>query len=707
MISQPCIWMRRVLNLYLFSCILYPYGMENEICKSNTTGVLRCFAAILTCFSLTTRIHAKPPIRPNVLVIMTDDLGFSDVGCYGGEIETPHLDRLAADGLRFSQFYNTAKCHSSRVSLLTGQYCMAAGDTALSHAVTSAEVLGSGGYFTAMTGKWHLKQQPTDFGFDRYFGHLSGACNYFKGDKTFRLNGQPWQVPPSGFYTTVAKVDFALQFLDDARASGKPWYLYVAFNAPHAPLHALPADYAKYKGRYGQGWDAVRAARVAKQKRLGLLPADLKASPRPEHIPAWETMEPWRQAYEANRMATLAAMIDCIDQQVGRLVEDLRSHNELDNTLILFVSDNGACPYDRRRPVLDVEPTNGDTFLGDSTGWAWARNSPFRYYKQNQFEGGIATPAIVHWPAGLKTKAGAVTRTPAHLIDVLPTLAEICQSPIPTQWPGRDLRPVSGVSLAPLFRGQAQGSRPPIHFLFSSDRALRDHDWKLVSFRGEAWELYHMPQDRAELNDLAQAEPRRLKAMIETWTGMTRDVLHARPSSYAPVTEARFPHRHPQWTKFDSQQPTQGVTRQPRVSRRPAGAIRARKNTKLTIVDSMLQLQFTGDDPGIAMDLRARELPNGPYRLSFRLLGGTQGGGDMFYTVDPKTTLPKGKRVPFNVRSDGTWQHLVLELPTDGRIYQLRIDVSSGPGKATIAELELTGRAGKRIVVWPEKEADE
>jgi arylsulfatase len=267
--------------------------------------------------------------RPNIVVIMADDMGFSDLGCYGGEIETPQLDALAAGGLRFTQFYNTAKCHSSRVSLLSGQYCIAAGDTSLSHAVTSAEVLGSNGYFTAMTGKWHLKREPTDFGFQRYFGHLSGACNYFHGDRTFRLNGEAWEVPPTDFYTTVANVDYALEFLEEARQAGKPWYLYVAFNAPHAPLHALPEDYAKYKGRYDAGWDLVRAARVAKQKRIGLLPADLQESPRPEHIPAWEEMEPWRRKYEANRMTTLAAMIDRIDQEVGRLVSDLRSHDEL------------------------------------------------------------------------------------------------------------------------------------------------------------------------------------------------------------------------------------------------------------------------------------------------------------------------------------------------------------------------------------------
>jgi len=672
----------------------------------NTTRVVCFFVVLLTVASFTAEIHAQLYRRPNVLVIMTDDLGFSDIGCYGSEIETPHLDRLAADGLRFSQFYNTAKCHSSRVSLLTGQYCIAAGDTALSHAVTSAEVLGRSGYFTAMTGKWHLKKQPTDFGFDRYFGHLSGACNYFKGDKTFRLNG-PWPVPTSGFYTTVADVDFALRFLRDARASNKPWYLYVAFNAPHAPLHALPEDYARYKGRYGQGWDVVRDARVAKQKRIGLLPARLKANPRPEHIPAWSAMTPWRQEYEANRMSTLAAMIHCVDREVGRLIQDLRSNNELDNTLIVFVSDNGACPYDRKRPLLEVEPTDGDTALGDSTGWAWARNSPFRYYKQNQFEGGIATPAIVHWPAGLQTAPGSVIRAPAHLIDVLPTLAEICQGPIPDQWPDRELRPVSGVSLAPLFRAQALAARPPIHFLFSQDRALRDDHWKLVSFRGEAWELYHMAEDRSELNDLAQAQPERLRAMIQTWTGMTRDLLHAPPASYAPVTEAKFPHRHPQWTRFDTQAPATAMGRRSRGPGQARSAIRARKNTRLTVAQGMLQLTFTGDDPGIAMDLRGRDMPNGPYRLRFRLLDGARHGGEVFYTTDPKTTLPRGERVEFYVLANGLWQPIAIDIPTSKRIYQLRIDVSSGPGKATIAELRLTNTEGRQIVAWPEKGANE
>ncbi len=358
-----------------------------------TQNKIQTFIFLVCVCSLSAR-SSEAAEQPNIIVILADDLGYSDLGCYGSEIETPRLDELAAGGVRFSQFYNTAKCHSSRVSLLTGQYCIAAGDTAMTHAVTSAEVLSGGGYFTAMTGKWHLKNEPTDFGFHRYFGHLSGACNFFSGDNTFRLNGQPWKVPRDNFYTTVANVDFALGFLNEARETRQPWYLYVAFNAPHAPLHALPEDYARYKGRYDQGWDVVRDARIAKQKAVGLFDKELQPSPRPEHIPAWTDMLDWQKAYEASRMTTLAAMIDRLDQEVGRLVDDLKQHGELENTMILFVSDNGACPYDRKAPRLDVEPTNAETSFSDSTGWAWARNSPFRYYKQNQFEGGISTPAI-------------------------------------------------------------------------------------------------------------------------------------------------------------------------------------------------------------------------------------------------------------------------------------------------------------------------
>lgn len=376
---------------------------------------------------------------------------------------------------------------------------------------------------------------------------------------------------------------------------------------------------------------------------------------------------------------------------------------QLENTLILFVSDNGACPYDRRKPLLDVEPTNGDIALADSTGWAWARNTPFRYYKQNQFEGGIATPAIVHWPAGLKTTPGVIVDEPAHLIDVLPTLAEVTQCDIPSSWPEREVRPVSGVSLKPVFDGKSLEQRPPIHLLFSGDRGLRDGEWKAVSFRREAWELYNVAQDRTELNNLATKEPERLQTMIATWTEMTKTVLQAPPQAYAAAIEAKLPHRNSQWTNFDGG-PAPVAGNQTRRARdgRPAHGIRARKNTKLTVVDSELRLEFNGDDPGIAMDLRGRQIPVGPYQLRFRLRGGTKDGGEPFFTTDPGTVLPKGTRIEFPVRADDQWHDMELTLRAEKRIYQLRLDVGDGISSATIADLKLLDLNGKPVMFWPQ-----
>jgi len=631
---------------------------------------------------------------------MVDDLGYSDIGCYGSEIETPNLDRLAKNGLRFSQFYNTAKCHSSRVSLLTGQYCIAAGDTSLSHAVTSAEVLRDNGYFTAMSGKWHLKMEPTDFGFARYFGHLSGACNFFKGDHTFRLNGKPWKVPNSGFYTTVAKVDHALNFLDESRKKNAPFYLYLAFNAPHAPLHALPEDFAKYKGRYDAGWDRIRDARIAKQKELGVLPQNLEASPRPPHIRAWSKLAPWQRDYEINRMVTLAAMIDRVDQEIGRLLADLEKNKQLGNTFILFVSDNGACPYDRRKPLLNVEPTTGDISLADSTGWAWARNAPFRFYKQNQFEGGISTPGILHWPAGLKLKPGAVVDTPVHLIDVLPTLADISNSTIPTQHPGRDLRPVSGISFLPIIENTKFTRPEPIYLQFAKDFGLRDGDWKLVNFKGQKWELYNLAEDRTELNNLAAAEPERLHRMIAKWREISRNVLHSEKLANTKLAPASNPKSNREWTRFsDSNKPPTSSPGKRKSKNKLA--IRARKNTKLTRKGNSLQLTFTGDDPGIAMDLRHHpKLPIGPYFLAFDLTTTTKGTGDLYFTTDQTTILPKGENQKFSVNGAAAIQKIQLEINTQKQLKQLRLDLSEGPGKAVIDNLRLIDKNNKILINW-------
>ncbi|TWU48682.1 Arylsulfatase [Rubripirellula tenax] len=673
--------------------------------------------ALATCaaaFWLNTEITATAADtgdRPNVVVIMVDDLGYSDIGCYGSEIETPNLDRLAEDGLRFSQFYNTAKCHSSRVSLLTGQYCNAAGNESLANAVTSAEVLAANDYTTMMTGKWHLDREPTDLGFSRYFGHLSGACNYFLGDKTFRLDGEPFEVPNRGFYTTVANIDYALEFLDDARDTDDPWYLYVAFNAPHAPLQALPDDYEKYEGVYESGWDVMREARVEKQLEIKLLENVDKPSPRPEHIPAWDNLTDERRDFEVKRMQTLAAMIDRVDQEIGRLMKDLEDAGELDNTLIWFVSDNGACPYDRHSDNVEAEPTSGNVNWSDSTGWAWARNSPFRYYKQNQFEGGISTPAIVHWPDGLKTDRGSIHRGAAHLIDVMPTLAEVSGSTIPTTFEGRDLRPVSGQSLLPIFQGGEIEREQPIHFVFAKDRGLRDGDWKAVSFKGETWELYNVKDDRIEMKNLADAEPERLTAMVDQWMQISKDVLHATRPMLAAATSAVLPHHHPEWTNFDTA-PGES-SRRNRKKADPAAnpktekaakkprTIRARKNTEMEISDGKLNLTFTGDDPGLAIDRLPETLPAGPYVLAFRLRSNAKGDGELFFTADPEITLPDGTRVEFPVDPDNKWHEYRVRIQTTDRIDKLRLDICDGPGNATIEQLRLTNETDETLVAFP------
>ena len=476
--------------------------------------------------------------RPNIVLIMADDLGFADLGCYGSEIETPNLDALAANGLRFTQFYNTAKCHSSRVSLLTGLYCDQAGGAKLSRGATIAEVLSSAGYSTAMVGKWHLNRQPTDFGFQRYWGHLSGATNFFTGDNTFRLNGQPWTVPETlngrPFYTTHAVTDFGLQFLDEATQRPDPFLLYVAFNAPHYPLQAPQAAIKKYDGRYDGGWDQLRVARYQKQLKSGLLPAKWKLSPRPSHIPAWDSLSTKQRSWEADRMEVFAAMVDVLDQNVGRVVEYLKRKNLFDNTLILFCSDNGACPFERTRGRY-LKPWDPKSYWTYDASWAHAGNTPFRLYKQNQHEGGISSPLIVHWPRGLKTPTGSVTHQPAHLVDFMASFVELSGAEYPRQIGDRRVDPLQGKSLLPIFRGTTRQPHEALYFHFGTDRALRRGPWKLVSAKLGRWELYNLDADRTELNDLAAKHPQRVAEMAAEWFRLAKDVDRLKGRGLSPV----------------------------------------------------------------------------------------------------------------------------------------------------------------------------
>jgi arylsulfatase A-like enzyme len=660
---------------------------------------MRILVTLLSSFAI---LHSSFSAQPNFLLVMVDDMGFSDLGCYGSEIDTPNMDKLAANGVRFTQFYNTAKCHSSRVSLLSGRWCRQAGDTALSRAVILPEVLAPAGYFTAMTGKWHLDKEPTDFGFQRYFGHLSGATNYYTGDKTFRLNGERFEVPAKGFYTTIANVDHALKFISEAHAAKKPWFQYIAFNAPHAPLQPLEQDYKKYLGRYDVGWDAIRAARVAKQKQIGLLPSSLEASPRPEHVREWEKLTIEQKSWEAKRMAAYAALIDRIDQEMGRLNASLSLADELANTVILFVSDNGACPYDRGRPEPDSEPFHAGTSWSDSTGWAWARNSPFRYYKQNQFEGGISSPAILHWPAGLKQKPGSVIDTPAHLVDVLPTFAELAGARVPTTFPDREPTPLAGISLAPIIAGGEIQARPPIHLLFNNDRGLRDGEWKLVSFQSQPWELYHMPNDRTELRNVAAQHPDIVQRMVKQWHDMSANALKASARENKPVATEATPHTNREWTRYDLPLNAGEPKRKKAKARADAATAlpRARKDTKLTVEGPRFIVHCTGTDPGLAFEKLSINSP-GPYTLEFRLQSKSSGSGELYWTTDAATTLPKGKHLGFEVTHDGQWHDHKLRIEETGTLHAFRLDPCGGEGVVLIEGLVLKAGDGKVLAHWP------
>ncbi|MDC0302539.1 arylsulfatase [bacterium] len=516
-----------------------------------------------------------PHTNPNVIIIMADDLGFSDLGCYGSEINTPNLDALAKEGLRFTQFYNTAKCHSSRVSLLTGLYCDQAGSESLSRGATIAEVLKPANYHSMMVGKWHLSKQPTDFGFDRYWGHLSGATNFFTGDDTFRLNGEKWPVPKTHkgkpFYTTNVITDYAINFVDqywvsqfgspsgttglitrgdfdeeeaDSEKDPKPinsirygqkFFLYCALNAPHYPLQAPEVEVKKYDGKYAEGWDVLRQRRHEKQIKTGLLSAKWPLSPRAAHIPAWDSLSPEDKQWEADRMEVYAAMVDVLDQNVGRLVTHLKAKGLYDNTLIMFCSDNGACPFDRTKGK-DLKPWDPKSYWCYDVGWASVGNTPFRLYKQNQHEGGISSPMIVHGPKDLlKTKPGSITRQPAHLIDFMATCLKVAKAPYPEKVGARQIDPLEGKSLLPIFAGEKRDSHNPLYFHFGKDRALRSGDWKIASAKLGRWELYNLAEDRTELNDLAEKHPERVKKMVAQWHKIAKNKERLSKNQLKPV----------------------------------------------------------------------------------------------------------------------------------------------------------------------------
>ena len=514
----------------------------------NKTNVMRTpltFAACLLVAAQSLAAGTRTLPKPNILVILADDMGFSDIGCYGSEIPTPNLDRLAATGLRFTQFYNTGRCCPTRASLLTGLYPH---QTGVGHmmedkgapgyrgrlndrCVTVAEVLRSAGYFTAMSGKWHVGQEhgvvPWGRGFDRslnaaeggfYFPAAPRADLYLNGAHVGRRGGGV----PDDWYSTDLWTDFGVKFIDEAIAAKKPFFLYLAHNAPHFPLQAPQEDIARWRGKYKMGWDKLRDQRRARQIELGVVDKAWPLSPRPDLVKAWESLAPAEQDRFDHIMAIYAAVVEHMDRSVGRLVEGLKQCGVLDNTLIFFLSDNGANAESGPDGRLDGNPpgsAQSNVFEGQS--WATLSNTPFRRYKHFNHEGGIATPLIVHWPAGIAAK-GELRTQPGHLVDIMATIVDVSGAAYPREFNGQPIQPMEGRSLVPAFTNQPI-ERDALFWEHEGNAPVRAGDWKLVRpGHNGGWELYNLKTDRTELHDLAGDKPElagELLAKWEAWAG--------------------------------------------------------------------------------------------------------------------------------------------------------------------------------------------
>lgn len=493
--------------------------------------------------------------KPNIVVILADDMGYSDIGCYGSEIRTPNLDRLASRGVRFTQFYNTARCCPTRASLLTGLYPHQAGVGHMvdnpkpfpgykgdlsPNSVTIAEALKTAGYRTYMSGKWHVTpvtsskhNWPRQRGFDRFYGTIHGAGSFYDPATLTREN-EPIEPDSPDYFYTDAIARNACQYIKDNPA-GSPFFLYTAFTAPHWPMHAIEADIAKYKGRYKDGWDALRLERHKRMIEMGVVDKAWPLTPRDPRVPAWNDA-PHRE-WQQRRMEVYAAMVDRMDQCIGSILKTLEDTRQLDNTLILFLSDNGGCaeelgpkmvarhvPLKTRdgRPVLqgnrpEVMPGGPETYASYGQGWANASNTPFRLYKHWVHEGGIATPLIAHWPARLR-KAGSLNHEPGHLIDIMATSLDAAGARYPTEQKGNQIIPLQGRSLVPCIEGKKRQPHAALYWEHEGNRAIREGDWKLVSRHPGQWELFNLKADRTEMHDLASKETKRAEQMASRYS---------------------------------------------------------------------------------------------------------------------------------------------------------------------------------------------
>jgi len=476
--------------------------------------------------------------RPNIVVMLADDMGYSDIGCYGGEVQTPNLDRLAQMGIRFTQFYNCARCCPTRASLLTGldNHQAGVGDMVNprpipayqgylnDRCVTIAEALRPSGYHPLMSGKWHVGEHrphwPTDRGFEHYFGLISGASSYWELEppRQMAIDDRPY-TPSGKFYMTDAIADHAIDMINEYSPKPEPYFLYTAFTAPHWPLHAWPEDIAKYRGKYRKGWDRLRTERYARQVRMKLIDPKWALSPRDPDVPAWESVS--NQDEFDLRMAVYAAQIDRMDQNIGRILAALKESGQSDNTLILFLSDNGACHEEKiQGEKVGVPPGPRGSFTSYSRNWANASNTPFRMFKHWVHEGGIATPLIASWPSVIR-RGGSLNHEPGHVTDIMATCLDVAGAEYPRTYNGKPITPLESKSLRPALEGKPREPRDAYYWEHEGSRAIRQGNWKLVSKPpSDTWELYDLAADRSENHDLASANPakvRELQRTYQTW----------------------------------------------------------------------------------------------------------------------------------------------------------------------------------------------
>jgi arylsulfatase len=520
--------------------------------------------------------------RPNVIFILADDLGYSDIGCFGGDVRTPNLDALAKDGVRFTNFYNDARCCPTRASILTGLYPHAAGIGAMNERTklpaysgalkptvpTIAEVLKAAGYKTVHFGKWHvsntlqrpehlkdlnrqrfpdvfspIEQYPTRRGFDEFWGVIWGVVNYYN---PFSLvdGEKPVTQLPADFYMTDAINQHAADYIAKQKGVDRPFFMYLAHNAPHWPLHARAEDIEKYRGQYNDGWEATRQARYKRMVEMGII--DPKVAPlSPPVATRWDSLSPEQKRFQAGLFQAHAAMIDRMDQGLGRVFQALKDAGKWDDTLIVFLSDNGASPERYENPGYDRATIAGDgreieyhyndlsklagpehTWYYIGADWAHVANTPYRKAKASQYNGGERTPLIAHWPAGLETPAGSFVRARGHVIDLMATALDVAGARMPEQFAGAAPHPLQGASLRPLFEGKAD--RPDYPALFGEHEGGRSvmtpDNWKLIKDRGErAWHLYNLNDDQTEMNDRISGEPERAKTMQAMWDVWARE----------------------------------------------------------------------------------------------------------------------------------------------------------------------------------------